>query len=81
MEQINSNKKHSNRRKYFSLLAVVLFIAFSGAYAYWSMELEDMISTDDAYVTGNADPISAMFQAASLSLIIKIRTTFDRVTF
>lgn len=52
MEQINSNKKHSNRRKYFSLLAVVLFIAFSGAYAYWSMELEDMISTDDAYVTG-----------------------------
>ena len=59
MEQINSNKKHSNRRKYFSLLAVVLFIAFSGAYAYWSMELEDMISTDDAYVTGNADPISA----------------------
>ncbi|WP_249544599.1 hypothetical protein, partial [Escherichia coli] len=22
MEQINSNKKHSNRRKYFSLLAV-----------------------------------------------------------
>ncbi|HGV3561989.1 TPA: hypothetical protein ACNGZQ_000001, partial [Escherichia coli] len=27
MEQINSNKKHSNRRKYFSLLAVVLFIA------------------------------------------------------
>ncbi|EOX3684706.1 hypothetical protein, partial [Escherichia coli] len=23
MEQINSNKKHSNRRKYFSLLAVV----------------------------------------------------------
>ncbi|HFO2580398.1 TPA: hypothetical protein ACHJIF_004228, partial [Escherichia coli] len=24
MEQINSNKKHSNRRKYFSLLAVVL---------------------------------------------------------
>ncbi|GAB0954566.1 hypothetical protein MZ16F91_44290 [Escherichia coli] len=58
MEQINSNKKHSNRRKYFSLLAVVLFIAFSGAYAYWSMELEDMISTDDAYVTGNADPIS-----------------------
>ncbi|WP_252383161.1 hypothetical protein, partial [Escherichia coli] len=26
MEQINSNKKHSNRRKYFSLLAVVLFI-------------------------------------------------------
>ncbi|EIG4962084.1 multidrug export protein EmrA, partial [Escherichia coli] len=51
MEQINSNKKHSNRRKYFSLLAVVLFIAFSGAYAYWSMELEDMISTDDAYVT------------------------------
>lgn len=55
MEQINSNKKHSNRRKYFSLLAVVLFIAFSGAYAYWSMELEDMISTDDAYVTGNAD--------------------------
>ncbi|HGY6595539.1 hypothetical protein, partial [Escherichia coli] len=25
MEQINSNKKHSNRRKYFSLLAVVLF--------------------------------------------------------
>lgn len=59
MEQINLNKKHSNRRKYFSLLAVVLFIAFSGAYAYWSMELEDMISTDDAYVTGNADPISA----------------------
>ena len=59
MEQINSNKKHSNRRKYFSLLAVVLFIAFSGAYAYWSMELKDMISTDDAYVTGNADPISA----------------------
>ena len=77
MEQINSNKKHSNRRKYFSLLAVVLFIAFSGAYAYWSMELEDMISTDDAYVTGNADPISAV----SLSLIIKIRTTFDKVTF
>lgn len=59
MEQINSNKKHSDRRKYFALLAVVLFIAFSGAYAYWSMELEDMISTDDAYVTGNADPISA----------------------
>ncbi|WP_252402170.1 hypothetical protein, partial [Escherichia coli] len=26
MEQINSNKKHSIRRKYFSLLAVVLFI-------------------------------------------------------
>ncbi|MEV9731124.1 hypothetical protein, partial [Escherichia coli] len=24
MEQINSNKKHSNRRKYFSLLAVFL---------------------------------------------------------
>ncbi|WP_252366656.1 hypothetical protein, partial [Escherichia coli] len=23
MEQINSNKKYSNRRKYFSLLAVV----------------------------------------------------------
>ncbi|WP_249824580.1 hypothetical protein, partial [Escherichia coli] len=23
-------------------MAVVLFIAFSGAYAYWSMELEDM---------------------------------------
>ncbi|HGU4494646.1 TPA: hypothetical protein ACHKXU_RS26945, partial [Escherichia coli] len=23
MEQINSNKKHSNRRKYFSLLAIV----------------------------------------------------------
>ncbi len=59
MEQINSNKKHSDRRKYFALLAVVLFIAFSGAYAYWSMELKDMISTDDAYVTGNADPISA----------------------
>lgn len=59
MEQINSNKKHSDRKKYFALLAVVLFIAFSGAYAYWSMELEDMISTDDAYVTGNADPISA----------------------
>ena len=59
MEQVNSNKKHSDRRKYFALLAVVLFIAFSGAYAYWSMELEDMISTDDAYVTGNADPISA----------------------
>ena len=48
MEQINSNKKHSDRRKYFALLAVVLFIAFSGAYAYWSMELKDMISTDDA---------------------------------
>ena len=59
MEQINSNKKHSDRRKYFALLAVVLFIAFSGVYAYWSMELKDMISTDDAYVTGNADPISA----------------------
>ena len=59
MEQINSNKKHSNRRKYFSFIGAVLFIAFSGAYAYWSMELEDMISTDDAYVTGNADPISA----------------------
>ena len=59
MEQINSNKKHSDRRKYFALLAVVLFIALSGAYAYWSMELKDMISTDDAYVTGNADPISA----------------------
>jgi len=59
VEQINSNKKHSDRKKYFALLAVVLFIAFSGAYAYWSMELEDMISTDDAYVTGNADPISA----------------------
>lgn len=59
MEQVNSNKKHSDRRKYFALLAVVLFIAFSGAYAYWSMELKDMISTDDAYVTGNADPISA----------------------
>ncbi|ENR7061684.1 multidrug export protein EmrA, partial [Shigella flexneri] len=54
MEQINSNKKQSNRKKYFSLLVIVLFIAFSGAYAYWSMELEDMISTDDAYVTGNA---------------------------
>ncbi|STI80932.1 EmrKY-TolC multidrug resistance efflux pump, membrane fusion protein component [Escherichia coli] len=81
MEQINSNKKHSNRRKYFSLLAVVLFIAFSGAYAYWSMELEDMISTDDAYVTGNADPISAQVSVVSLSLIIKIRTTFDKVTF
>lgn len=51
MEQINSNKKHSDRRKYFALLAVVLFIALSGAYAYWSMELKDMISTDDAYVT------------------------------
>ncbi|MBJ0303406.1 multidrug export protein EmrA, partial [Escherichia coli] len=48
MEQINSNKKHSDRRKYFALLAVVLFIALSGAYAYWSMELKDMISTDDA---------------------------------
>lgn len=81
MEQINSNKKHSNRRKYFSLLAVVLFIAFSGAYAYWSMELEDMISTDDAYVTGMQIQFLHKFQAASLSLIIKIRTTFDRVTF
>ncbi len=59
MGQINPNKKLSNRRKYYSLLAVVLFIAFSGAYAYWSMELEDMIITDDAYVTGNADPNSA----------------------
>ncbi len=81
MEQINSNKKHSNRRKYFSLLAVVLFIAFSGAYAYWSMELEDMISTDDAYVTGNADQFLHKSQVVSLSLIIKIRTTFDKVTF
>lgn len=59
MEQINLNKKHFNRRKYFFLLAVVLFIAFLGAYAYWLMELEDMISTDDAYVTGNADLIFA----------------------
>lgn len=97
MEQINSNKKHSNRRKYFSLLAVVLFIAFSGAYAYWSMELEDMISTDDIGVTGNAEigsafPVTPMSrgmqiqflhksQVVSLSLIIKIRTTFDKVTF
>ncbi|GDM23690.1 multidrug resistance efflux pump membrane fusion protein [Escherichia coli] len=70
MEQINSNKKHSNRRKYFSLLAVVLFIAFSGAYAYWSMELEDMISTDDAYVTGNADPISAQVSGGNDSNLL-----------
>ncbi len=81
MEQINSNKKHSNRRKYFSLLAVVLFIAFSGAYAYWSMELEDMISTDDAYVTGMQIQFLHKSQVVSLSLIIKIRTTFDKVTF
>ena len=45
------------------------------------MELEDMISTDDAYVTGNADPILHKSQVVSLSLIIKIRTTFDKVTF
>ncbi|HFR2393282.1 TPA: hypothetical protein ACHVF9_004283, partial [Shigella sonnei] len=25
MEQINSNKKQSNRKKYFSLLVIVLF--------------------------------------------------------
>ncbi|MDA7294135.1 LuxR C-terminal-related transcriptional regulator, partial [Escherichia coli] len=57
-------------RKYFSLLAVVLFIAFSGAYAYWSMELEDMISTDDAYVTGNADPISAQVSGSVMRYIL-----------
>ena len=72
MDQINSSKNILDRRKYFALLAVVLFVAFSGAYAYWSMELKDMISTDDAYVSGNADPISALkSQAVSLSLIIK----------
>ncbi len=36
------------------------------------MELEDMISTDDAYVTGMQIQFLHKFQAASLSLIIKI---------
>ncbi|WP_332129668.1 hypothetical protein, partial [Escherichia coli] len=30
MEQINSNKKHSNRRKYFSLLAAVVSVRVEG---------------------------------------------------
>ncbi|CNI18587.1 EmrA/EmrK family multidrug efflux transporter periplasmic adaptor subunit [Yersinia vastinensis] len=77
MEQINLNKKQTSRKKYFSILAVVLFIVFTFAYAYWSMVLQDTISTDDAYVVGNANPISAQV-SGSVIVVNNKDTSFVR---
>ncbi|OVZ87005.1 multidrug export protein EmrA [Yersinia frederiksenii] len=77
MEQINLNKKQTSRRKCFSILAVVLFIVFTFAYAYWSMVLQDTISTDDAYVVGNANPISAQV-SGSVIVVNNKDTSFVR---
>ncbi|QHB33925.1 EmrA/EmrK family multidrug efflux transporter periplasmic adaptor subunit [Yersinia canariae] len=77
MKHISLNKKQTSRMVCFTILVVVLFIVFTFAYAYWAMVLKGTISTDDAYVVGNANPISAQV-SGSVIVVNDKDTSFVR---
>lgn len=60
--------KVATRKHLFSLLAALLVIITISVTVYWYIFLRDEISTDDAYVTGNSNTISAQVTGSVVSV-------------
>src|SRR6185437_5377048 len=67
-ESRENNRNNGRRRRWMSILALVVVLAGAGYGAYWFLFLSHYESTDDAYVGGDIVPVTSQENGTVLAL-------------